>query len=73
MLPVQRTRWVHNWNARLRRVDFSAVWEAIHTVILQKMGRFVAMMGHKAICYDISNIMKIDMMVAANCKAENKC
>ena len=30
----------------------------------QKMGQFVAKMGHKAICNDISNIMKIVIMVA---------
>ena len=36
------------------------------------MGQFVVMMGHKAICYDFLNIMKIVMMVAGNCNVENK-
>ena len=36
------------------------------------MGQFVAKIGHKAICYDFSNIMKIVMMVAENCNDENK-
>ena len=31
------------------------------------MEPFIAKMGHKAICYDISNIMMIVMMVAGNC------
>ena len=36
------------------------------------MEPFFAKMGHKAICYDISNIMKIVRMVAGNCKVGNK-
>ena len=62
----------HNWNVRKRRIHFLAVQEANCKRSLQKMEPFIAKMDHKAICYDISNIMMTVMMVAGNSNVENK-